>query len=144
MRFRIKSLLILVGIASLAFALFSSVLHDRRQLSHLKKTIMMEKVLSTLGNYITLVEQDSGQQNWNGFKEAAEDIRKYGYDTQGISGQHVFADGSSPVDTGNDAWDMPLVLLKHENTWILQSFGPNRRDDNLEYDDIVWYVPGYE
>lgn len=39
---------------------------------------------------------------------------------------------------GFDVWGSKIVLIKDEQArrWILRSFGPNRRDDNGEGDDI--------
>lgn len=92
-------------------------------------------------------------RTWRGIYKLAELIQRHGHngihtveellpllDTDDILHLAIAA-GDKNVLSGvyRDAWGMPVLLVRQsEEQWQLVSFGPNRRDDNGEGDDIVY------
>ncbi|MEW4565078.1 hypothetical protein AB1K70_21315 [Bremerella sp. JC770] len=90
-------------------------------------SVVVQIHLSQLGQAMSVHAANVGRVDWPSLDAMQADVKAGGHYSIPPKFQHGF-----------DVWGSKIVLIKdvEAKRWILRSYGPNRRDDNGEGDDI--------
>lgn len=132
MQFHGKPLLLTVA-ALLVVGCLVRLGQNRSRLS-MPLSQVQEFELMSFSQSMDLFIEKNGFADWIRMDEVLEDLEREG----------LFKP-SKPLEAGLDRWGMPIVLLRDEvnRKWILRSFGPNRRDEWGDGDDIQIETRGH-
>lgn len=137
MKISMKQFFISVLVLCIACGVISNVAlhikHNRNNELSIEMRIIMQTISMQLASYC----KEIGPAEWESLPDALEDLHSHGYTSETVSGNYRLSNGKYPFDTGLDAWDSEIVLLKNNGyPYAIRSLGPNRTDDYGAEDDL--------